>query len=346
MDRRELLKRGAALAGAGWWGQSAWLPTVSRSGGTPSSAEGQIMTVTGPVDPATLGTILPHEHVLSRFGEPPARRPDYDLALLFDTVVPILEQVRALGCTAVMDCTAAYFGRDALIMRRLAEMSGLHLVTNTGYYGAADDRYVPAHAYQETPEQLADRWLGEWTDGADGTGIRPGFVKTAIDGSGFSDIDRKLVRAAALTHRESGLPLAVHTSGNVPAAQEQLAILREEGVAPEAWIWVHAHNVDDLDALSDAAERGAWIEFDAIRPDTIDRHVALTRAMKERGHLGRVLLSHDGSSYPPDGTAPRPYDLLFTQFIPALREAGFSAEEVRTLTVDNPRQAFTVRVRT
>lgn len=304
------------------------------------------MTVTGPVDPSTFGTILPHEHVLSRFGEPPARRPDYDLATLFDTVVPILEHVEALGCTAIMDCTAAYFGRDPLIMRRLAEMSGVHLVTNTGYYGAADDRYVPEHAYQETPEQLAERWLREWIDGVDGIGIRPGFIKTAVDGEGFSDIDRKLVRAAALTHRESGLTLAVHTSGNVQAAQGQLTILREESVSPEAWIWVHAQNVDDLDALSSAAERGAWIEFDGIRVDTIDRHVELVLAMKQRGHLGRVLVSHDGSSFPPDGTAPRPYDLLFTTFVPALRDAGFSETEIRTLTVENPRQAFTVQVRT
>lgn len=345
MKRRELLKRGAALLGASLWGGSVPRAMPSRPGGT-AADEGQIMTVTGPVVPDALGTTLPHEHVLSRFGEPPARRPDYDLAAVFDTVVPILAHVSELGCDAIVDCTAAYFGRDPLIMRRLAEISGLHLVTNTGYYGAADDRYVPEHAYHETPDQLAARWLEEWTDGVDGTGVRPGFIKTAVDGTGFSDIDRKLVRAAALTHRESGLTLAVHTSGNVAAAQEQLRILREERVSPAAWIWVHAQNVDDLDALSDAAEQGAWIEFDAIRPDTIAQHVELVQAMKERGHLDRVLLSHDGSSFPPEGTAPRPYDLLFTTFLPALRAAGFSDDEVRLLTVENPRQAFTVRVRT
>ncbi len=266
MKRRELLKRGAALLGASLWGGSIPRAMPSRPVGT-TADEGQIMTVTGPVAPEDLGTTLPHEHVLSRFGEPPARRPDYDLATVFDTVVPILARVSELGCDAIMDCTAAYFGRDPLTLRRL-------------------------------------------------------------------------------THRESGLTLAVHTSGNVAAAQEQLRILREEGVSPMAWIWVHAQNVDDLDALSDAAEQGAWIEFDAIRPDTIAQHVKLVQAMKERGHLGRVLLSHDGSSFPPEGTVPRPYDLLFTTFIPALREVGFSDDEVRRLTVENPRQAFTVRVRT
>lgn len=324
----------------------ASLATSENGSGARPPAEGQIMTVTGPIAPEELGVALPHEHVLSRFGEPPARRSDYDLPDLFDTVVPILENVKSLGCDAIMDCTAAYFGRDPLIMRQLAELSGLHLLTNTGYYGAADDRYVPDHAYDETADRLADRWLTEWTEGVDGTGIRPGFIKTAVDGNGLSDIDRKLVRAAARTHKESGLTLAVHTSGNVPGARDQLAILNEEGVDPSAWIWVHAQNVEDLDALADAAEQGAWIEFDGIQPgDAVERHLNLVRAMRQRDLLDRVLLSHDGSSYPPEGTEPRPYDTLFTIILPRLRSAGFSEEEIRQLTVKNPRRAFTVRVR-
>lgn len=305
------------------------------------------MTVTGPIQPEELGTALPHEHILSRFGEPPARRPDYELQDLFDTVVPLLEEVQSLGCDSIIDCTAAYFGRDPLIMHRLAEITGLHLLTNTGYYGAVDDRYVPDHAYEASAAQLADRWLDEWTGGVDGTGVRPGFIKTAVDPGPLSSIDRKLVRAAAKTHAESGLTIAVHTSDNVPAAREQLSILDDEGVAPSAWIWVHAQNVDDIDALAEAAERGAWIEFDGLAPgDAIDHHLDLVLEMRERGLLDRVLLSHDGSSYPPEGTEPRPFDTLFRTFLSELRSAGLDQETTRRLTVDNPRRAFTIRVRT
>ncbi len=348
MTRRDVLKAlGGALGASSWLAPSLSFPTAPRRDTTPREADGQIMTVTGPIPPEEMGAALPHEHVLSRFGEPPARRPDYDLRDVFDTVVPILNDVQSAGCEAIMDCTAAYFGRDPLIMHRLAELTGLHLITNTGYYGAADDRYVPDHAYDESAAELADRWLAEWTDGVDGTGVRPGFIKTAVDGGPLSDIDRKLVRAAAKTHTESGLTIAVHTSGNVPAAREQLAVLDEEGVDPSAWIWVHAQNVDDVDALAEAAEQGAWIEFDGLAPgDEIEHHLELVQAMQERDVLDRVLLSHDGSSYPPEGTEPRPFDTLFRTFLPKLRDAGFSAETIRMLTVDNPRRAFTVRIRT
>lgn len=305
------------------------------------------MTVRGPVAPDEMGRALPHEHILSRFGEPPARRSDYDLRDLFDTVVPVLNEVQSLGCDAIMDCTAAYFGRDPLILKRLAELTNLHLVTNTGYYGAVDDRYVPNHAYEETVDQLAERWLTEWTEGVDKTGIRPGFIKTAIDGGGsLSEIDAKLVRAAARTHKESGLTIAVHTSGNVTGGREQLSILDDEGVDPSAWIWVHAQNVEDLSAVIEAGKRGAWIEFDNVGPDTIEQNLHFVETMRDQDLLDRVLLSHDGSSYPPDGTEPRPYDTLFRSFLSELRSAGFGDEKVRQLTVENPRRAFTVRVRT
>ena len=70
--------------------------------------------------------------------------------------------------------------------------------------------------------------------------------------------------------------------------------------------------------------------------------------MKEAGHLDRVLLSHDAGWYhvgEPGGGEYRPYDTLMADFVPALRAAGVSEAEVRRLTVDNPRAAFTVQVR-
>jgi phosphotriesterase-related protein len=74
-------------------------------------------------------------------------------------VVPILKRVKDLGCRALFDCTAAYFGRDVRLLRKVSEQTGLHIITNTGYYGAADDRYVPPHALRRRPSNW--RPLGE-----------------------------------------------------------------------------------------------------------------------------------------------------------------------------------------
>jgi phosphotriesterase-related protein len=158
---------------------------------------------------------------------------------------------------------------------------------------------------------------------------------------------RKLVEAAARTHRSSGLTIAAHT-GNQVAALEELAILRAEGVSPSAWIWVHAQNATDESTLVSTARAGAWISFDGISPRSLARHVALVVAMKREGVLSQVLVSHDAGWYrpgEPDGGQFRGYDMLFRAFLPALRKEGFAEDEIRRLTETNPARAFAIGLR-
>ena len=337
MERREFLARSAAGALA------AAFP--ARAGTAEEAVPLAIQTVLGEVPAADAGVTFPHEHLFSRFGMEPQERHDYELEELRGNLVPYLRYLHALGCRTVMDCTAAYFGREVRLLEELSKASGLRVVTNTGYYGAADDRYVPAHAHAESADELAARWLAEWTGGIGGTAIRPGFIKTGIDRGPLSAIDRKLVVAAARTHRESGLTIAGHTADNPEAAFEQLAVLKAEGVSPRAWIWVHAHAVKDVAALVRAAEAGAWIELDGLAPDSFEAHLDRLLDLRGRGLLGQVLLSHDGDGHPAPGRVPRDFHLLLTTFRHALRDRGLGEEEVLRLLVDNPREAFAVRVR-
>jgi phosphotriesterase-related protein len=304
---------------------------------------GQIHTVQGPIGPNDLGITLIHEHVMVDFVGADRVSPDrYDVEEVFRVALPHLKRFHELGGRTLVECTPAYIGRDARLIRRLAEASEVRLLTNIGYYGAANDKYLPPHAHTERAEQLADRWLREWETGVDGTGIRPGFIKIGVDSGPLSDVDAKLVRAAARVHRRTGLTIASHTGPGVPALA-QIALLEELGVSPSAWIWVHAQNERDGAVHIQAARRGAWVEFDGIGPTTIERHVERVTSMKREGLLDRVLVSHDAGWYhvgEPNGGTYRGYDTLFTTFLPALRAAGVTEEEVRKLLVENPRRAL------
>ncbi len=306
------------------------------------------MTVRGPVAPEALGVMLPHEHLFSNFGEEPAEPPKYDEAALLEAVVPYARRVKELGCGTLADATAAWFGRSPVLLRTISEKTGLHVLTNTGYYGAASDRYVPKHAYEEDAARLAARWVREWREGIAGTGIRPGFIKIGVDAGPLSEIDEKLVRAGALAHRDTGLTIAVHTGGNPEAALRQMAIVREEGVLPAAWIWVHANQVrsGEEEALEKAAGAGAWISLDGLDEATLERHLELVLRLRAKGYLSRVLLSHDGNSFRAGGKRPmREYTLLFEKLVPEMRRAGLTRAETDQLTRDNPARAFTVRRR-
>ncbi len=305
---------------------------------------GKVITVTGAIDPQEMGFTLPHEHIMSTFGAESARYPEYAREKLFGAVLPYLSQIRGFGCQTLVDCTATHFGRHPEFLREISRRSNVTILTNTGYYGAAHDRYVPSYAFGETADQIAARWVREWVYGIDDTGVRPGFIKTAVDEGQLSEIDRKLIIAAAKTHLQTGLTIQTHTGNNWAAVQEIVSILQQEGVHPNAWIWVHAHQEQDSTRLAQAADQGAWVSLDGIAAESGAHILQLILALKERSHLAHVLLSHDGDSYFGDGEF-RPYDYLFTDFIPQLEQAGLSNDEIRQLTVDNPCRAFTVGVR-
>jgi phosphotriesterase-related protein len=307
------------------------------------------MTVLGPIAPDQLGPTLPHEHVLVDFiGADTVSRDRYDANEAYTVALPHLRKAKALGCQSIAECTPAYLGRDPQLLSRLAKGTGLHILTNTGYYGAAKDRYVPRHAFEESADQLAGRWMKEWTDGIEGTGIRPGFIKTGVDAGPLSAIDRKLVQAAARTQARTGLTIASHT-GDTRAALEQFEILAQEKVRPDAFIWVHAQSDWEVESRVEAARKGAWIEIDNVDDKTVRVCVERVTALKTRGCLDRLLVSHDAGWYrpgEPGGGAFRGFETLYTAFVPSLRQAGWTEDEVRKVLEANPAAAFTVRGQT
>jgi phosphotriesterase-related protein len=338
LDRREFLQRSLAL------GAAAGAAGAVGAG----SPEEVVVTVAGPVAPDALGPILPHEHVLVDFiGADKISRDRYRSEEVEEVVLPHLARLKEVGCGTLVECTPAYLGRDARLLVRLWEASGMRLVTNTGYYGAAGGKYLPQHARDESADDLARRWLAEWHDGIEDSGARPGFIKIGVDGGPLTEVNRKLVQAAARAHRESGLPIAAHT-GDGAAALEQLDVLDKEHVSPQAWIWVHAQNESRTELHAAAARRGAWVEFDGISPESIGRHVELVGLMRRQELLERVLVSQDAGWYAVGergGGTFRGYDALFTEFLPALRREGLGDDEIRQLVVTNPSAAFTVKRR-
>ena len=275
LSRRAWLTGALGLTAAG---------CASRAGGSAAPAAAgagrTVSTVTGLTRADALGVTLMHEHVLVDFiGAAEVSRSRYDTDAVVATVLPYLRQVRALGCQTIVECTPAYLGRDARLLQRLSTASGVTILSNTGYYGAAQDKHVPAFAFTETAEQLAARWIREAERGIDDTPIKPAFMKIGVDAAPLSEIDAKLVRAAARTYRETGLPIASHT-GTGAAAMAELDLLDAAGVPPSAFIWVHAQSERDDTFHLRVARRGAWVEFDGISPSSLGRHLELVQRMK------------------------------------------------------------------
>lgn len=313
--------------------------------GSRAAQQTTVWTVQGRVAPEALGPVLIHEHVLVDFiGADQISRARYDPREVFEAALPRLAALRRTGCRALVECTPAYLGRDAVLLRRLARAANLRIITNTGYYGAGDDKFIPRHAWAERAEQLAARWTREFHEGIDGSGIIPGFIKTGVDSGRLSQIDRKLIVAAGLCHKETGLRIHAHTGDGV-AALDIIETLRAGHVDPRAYVWVHAQNEKNRDVHVQAARTGAWLEFDGIRKETLAPHLDAVVELTRAGFLGQLLISQDSGWYhvgEPGGGDFKGYTYLFEAFLPALRRGGFTEAQVNRLMIENPSRALAV----
>ncbi len=327
-------------------------PRVSRraflaAACAPAAAQsrGRVNTVAGPIDSGALGVTLMHEHVVTDLRAPAERAPgDYRREDAVEQALPHFVGLRVAGGRTLVEPTPIYIGRDVEALREVSQRSGVQIVASTGIYGAASQRFIPGYARSESAEQLAARYVREFADGMDGTTIKPGLIKTGVNPqTPLPPVERKLVRAAALAHLETGLTVAAHTGPAAPVLEE-LAIIEEAGMDPSRFIWVHAQNENDHAARIAVAKRGAWVELDGVGPDSAERHLEAAARLASAGCLGRTLISQDAGWYRPGperGSKYRGYAYLLETFVPMLRRGGFSQDDVDQLLVRNPRQALT-----
>ncbi|MGZ5135345.1 MAG: phosphotriesterase family protein [Flavitalea sp.] len=311
-------------------------------------AEPGVMTVTGMITPSAMDYSLIHEHILVDFVGAQQYDPGkWNREEVIEKVLPYLREVKEGGYKTFVDCTPNYLGRDVVLLKEISIRTGLQIITNTGYYGGSDNKYLPADAFSKTAVELADHWTREYTEGIDGTKIKPGFIKTSVNNSELSEISEKLITAAGYCHLKTGLVIASHTGPSIPAFQ-QLTILQQLGVEPGAFIWVHAQNEKDWKQYVKAAKQGAWVSLDGVQESNISEYVKRLSFMKENKQLRRTLISHDAGWFDPQkpGGGPiRGYTSLFQKLIPALKEVQFTEKEILQLVKYNPAEAFTIRIR-
>lgn len=312
-----------------------------------------IMTVLGPVPASSLGNTLSHEHVLVDFiGADSTGYHRWDRQEVVNKVMPYLNEIKEYRVNTFIECTPAHVGRDPWILKSLAEETGLHILTNTGYYGARDNHFLPAEFYELSAEELAQVWVSEFKNGIEGSGVRPGFIKIAVGSNDtLSREHQKIISAAALAHQQTGLVIASHTGPDAPAF-EQISVLQSHGVDPSSFIWVHAQG-GSLEGNMKAARMGTWISLDNVNLNRqegskydIAWYTERILNLKNAGCLNKVLISHDAGWFKPgetDGGSFRGFTAIFTALIPALEQADFTPEEINLLLQVNPSNAFMLR---
>ncbi len=342
-----------------------------------TAATGLAMTVTGPVDPATLGVTLIHEHVLmdslpllavhgyateatgpydaahaaeARWN--PGTHPDNYRVTDRDTAVEELGYLVASGGGTIVDVTPLELGRDPGGLAEVAARTGLHIVMGGGHY------LGPLHAPElatRSASDIADALIAEWRDGVAGTGIRPGILGEIGTSDPPLPGELRVLQAVAIASRATGLAISVHLHPWGRTGELVADTLLDAGAAPDRVVLGHlttAH--DDRPYLERLATRGTGLAFDlfgfdhsllgAGRYPPSDADVAATVIRLVRDGLGgRLFLSQDV------GVRSRlrryggwGYDHLLRHVVPLLSAGGLARTDIDQLLVANPRRILTM----
>jgi phosphotriesterase-related protein len=303
--------------------------------------------VLGAIDTSELGFTLMHEHIL--VANPAMRKAfpgwlDRDAHVAHATREVLAAKER--GVRTLVDLTPINLGRDIGIIREVAERAEMQVIAATGFYWTEEPWMQGWEA-----DRLVEFLLPDLEDGIEGTDVKAGIIKCATDHLGVTDFNRKTLQVAARLHRATGVPISTHTSVAHRTGLAQQDVFEEEGVDLSRVVIGHCGDSEDVDHLEEILACGSFIGMDRFGVDVIlptPERVSAIAELCRRGHAGRMVLSHDACChidwFPKEmirQMAPRwNFRHIPDDVIPALRKAGVGEEQIRQMTVENPRRIF------
>jgi len=301
----------------------------------------QLLTTLGPRSADELGPILPHEHVFVDLRT--WDKPGYAQADAADVVAlmaPEIERIKALGFAALIECLTVGVGRRADIDRAVSEATDFPIAVPTGIYR---EPWVPPFAYRASEDELADWMLSELEAEIEDSGVRAAWIKLSAGDDGITEVEEKILRAAARAGAKTNAVIGSHTiRGRV--VMDQLDIIEACGHSASRFISIHTQREPDFDMHLAIARRGAWIEYDCIGGWGDDEmYLENINRLLDAGLEDQMLLSHDRGWYDPaklGGGVPRPYTYLSEEFLPKLEASGVERSTIDKLMRDNPFRAF------
>ncbi|MDP8981487.1 MAG: phosphotriesterase-related protein [Acidobacteriota bacterium] len=316
-----------------------------------------IQTVRGAIDSGELGPTLMHEHIFVLSAEIMQNYPETwgDEDRRIADAVARMNELYDRGVRSVVDLTVIGLGRYIPRIQKIAERTKLQIIVATGIYTYNE---IPFYFHFQGPgtmlggpELMLDMFVRDIEQGIAGTGVRAGILKCATDELGMTPGVERVLRAVAQAHRKTGVPISTHTHARKRRGLEQQKLFLEEGVDLSRLVIGHSGDTTDIEYLEEMIEAGSTLGMDRFGIDTIlpfaDRVDTVAR-LCERGHAGKLVLSHDAACFNdwlPERALPAilpnwHYLHIHNDVIPALKQRGVTDQQLHTMLVENPRAIF------
>lgn len=316
-----------------------------------------VHTARGSVDSAQLGVTLMHEHIFVLSTEILQNYPEAwgDEERRIDDAVTRLDELASHGVHSVVDLTVIGLGRYIPRIQRVAGRTKVNIIVATGIYTYND---IPFYFHfrgpgtvLDGPELMVDMFVRDIRQGIADTKVKAGILKCATDAPGVTPGVERVLRAVAQAHRQTGVPISTHTHAHTRRGLEQQRIFREEGVDLSRVVIGHSGDTTEIEYLEELIANGSYLGMDRFGIDTIlpfEDRVNTVARLCERGHAGKLVLSHDAACFNdwlPERDLPAVlpnwnFLHIHKDVIPALKQRRVTDAQIHTMLVDNPRSIF------
>lgn len=310
-----------------------------------------IPTLRGSITPAELGFTLAHEHIFVHGEGVIANFPHiWDRAAAIALAREKLTAAYDAGVRTILDMTVLGNGRNIFDVLEATQGLPLQVVAATGVFYPDS---LPGYFQTQSVDVLANCMIRDLTVGISGTEVKAGIIKTCTDAPGLTPDVEKSLRAVARAHLETGAPIHTHTAGRTGLLQQR--VFREEGVDLRRVYFGHVMDCTDPDYMHALLEQGSFIGFDRFASAPMDdprirNAIAVLARLCREGWAGQILIGNDGCCYqtvvrlPPPEPSPsldtNDYLVFQEEIVPALLEAGVTAEQLHQMCVVNPQKLF------
>jgi len=315
--------------------------------------------VQGPIEASKLGFTLPHEHICASSAGFWQVWPEFfgGRANFINRVVEKLKVARDEGVNTIVDATPADMGRDIRLLEEVSRKSGVQIISCTGHW-----LYPSMSMAARTVEELTEFFVLEIERGIEGTEIKPGVIKVATDHEGVTPFLERALRAAARASKATGVPVTTHTYAADRIGEKQADIFEAEGLDPASVCLGHCDDTNDMSYLMGLVKRGYTIGMDHIpwgiqasenaSAETLSwqQRAECIRRLINAGFGNRIFLSNDwyfgisvfATGFREAKEKVNPDGILFNnrKTIPYLKHIGVTDQQIRTITVENPRRFF------
>jgi phosphotriesterase-related protein len=294
-----------------------------------------------------------HEHLFVKNPELEQNyaHPEWDEDAALERARVGLTHIHKMGISTIVDLTVIGLGRFIPRIKRLAELVDVNIVVGTGYYTASDlPTYFKRHGPNlrvDVPDPLEWMFINDIEIGIADTGVRAGVIKVVTDVAGITPDVGRVLRAAALAHRRTGVPISTHTNAAARSGLLQQSYFREAGVDLTRVIIGHCGDTTDLSYLKELMEEGSTIgmdRFGVTHTLSQEERIMTVVHLCEQGYADRMVLSHDAAFFsintePSARLREAPdwhHALLSERIIPELQARGVSGRDIRRMMVENP----------